>query len=80
MYTGTNLTVAPGFNYIFFFEVVCHKEDATLVAVKNLGKNTWAPKVLKCTFTKKQGSICIHDIHLHVVNIGLQLFADTMKF
>lgn len=24
--------------YLFFFEVVCHKEDATLVAVKNLGK------------------------------------------
>jgi hypothetical protein len=37
------------------------------------------PEVLKCTFTKTQGSISIHDIHLHMAS-GWQLFADTMKF
>jgi len=37
------------------------------------------PKVLKFTFTKTQGSISIHDIHF-AHGIGLQFFADTMKF
>lgn len=30
--------------------------------------------------SQRSSSVCIHDIHLHVVNIGLQLFADTMSF